>query len=432
MLIIYSDYISPRLEYVCSFLFGEILGQDYLISNKSEDIENTDQPVLVYSTTLKTKYFTIFPHHLLFENEIKDFIPEHKNKGEKTELFPNKGGHFSFDILSASFYLISRYEEYPDFTPDKYNRFSAPNSLAFKLGFLNLPIVNIWAWKLGLDLKEFYPSFTFEIRKPSFKFSIDIDIAWDIRNKGFLRTAGALVRSHILLDYEDISYRLKVLNSKIPDRFDAYEQIRLWHEPEELIMFILVANRSKYDRNINHRNTEFVKLIKQLSDKFELGIHPSYFSSENKRLLSLEKNRLEEIINKTVVCSRQHFLRLRFPETYRSLIHAGITDDYSMVFADQPGFRAGTSYAFDWYDLVYEKHTKLRIHPSCVMDRTLKDYLKLSQTDALNLINEMIDSIKMYGGEFIPIWHNDSINGKGEWAGWDEVYINMLKQARLL
>ena len=103
-----------------------------------------------------------------------------------------------------------------------------------------------------------------------------------------------------------------------------------------------------------------------------------------------------------------------------------------MLFADKPGFRAGTSYLFDWYDLSLEKHTELRIYPSCLMDRTLKDYLKFNQEEANSLINEMLGKINKYGGVFIPIWHNDSIMGKAEWEGWDEVYSKMLKKARQL
>jgi Family of unknown function (DUF7033) len=431
-MIIYSDHISPRFEYVCSFLFGEVLGQQYLLTNNPGDIDNTDQDVLVYSKTVKTKYFTILPHSLLFENEINEFIPDHKNKGKEAELFPNKNGHLSFDILAATFYMISRYEEYLDFEPDKYNRFTAKSSLAFKLGFLREPIVNIWAIRFALAFQNFYPSFKFNKPKPSYLFTIDIDIAWDIRNKGFIRTAGAFLRSHIILDYNDILYRIKVLNSKLPDRFDAYDRIREWHKPEELKIFVLLADRTKYDRNINYRNPEYVKLIRKLSDKYELGIHPSYNSSEKQSLAGIEMKRLEEIIKKPVKISRQHFLRFRFPKSYRMLINAELTGDYSMVFADQPGFRAGTSLPFDWYDLKFDEHTKLRVHPSCLMDRSMKDYLKLNAEESQKLINEILNSIKEFGGVFIPIFHNDSVNGQGEWEGWDKVYVNMLKQARQL
>jgi hypothetical protein len=431
-MIIYSDHISERLEYICSFLFREVLGQQYLLTNKTEDIEKVDQSVLVYSNSLNTRYFTIIPHSLLLEDEIINFIPDHRNSGNEIELFPNEYGHFSFDILSATFYMLSRYEEYQDFEPDKYDRFTAQNSLAFKLGFLKWPIVNIWASKLALALLKFYPSFTFSIPNSSYKFSIDIDIAWDVKNKGFVRATSAFLRSIIKLDLKDVIYRIKVLNNNLPDRFDAYDLILKSHQPEELRIFILLANRNKYDPNIHYQNQEFIRLIKKLSSKYELGVHPSFLSFEKKSLVNLEKKRLEDIVEKPLKASRQHFLRLRFPETYRTLINSELMEDYSMVFADQTGFRAGTSFSFDWYDLKSEKHTKLRIHPACLMDRTLKDYYKLSPDDALSHINEILDNIKDFGGVFIPIWHNDSVKGQGEWEGWDEVYKKMLLKARQL
>ena len=40
-----------------------------------------------------------------------------------------------FDVFSASFYLVSRYEEYLPYVKDMYERFQAENSLAYKHNF---------------------------------------------------------------------------------------------------------------------------------------------------------------------------------------------------------------------------------------------------------------------------------------------------------
>jgi len=75
-------------------------------------------------------------------------------------------------------------------------------------------------------------------------------------------------------------------------------------------------------------------------------------------------------------------LRLNLPDTYRNLIDEDITDDYSMGYAALPGFRAGICSPYNFYDLDIEVETKLRVHPFMVMDGTLKDYMKLTPTDA--------------------------------------------------
>jgi hypothetical protein len=45
-------------------------------------------------------------------------------------------GDLPFDPLAATFYLVSRYEEYLPFIPDEHGRFPAKQSFAFSNGFL--------------------------------------------------------------------------------------------------------------------------------------------------------------------------------------------------------------------------------------------------------------------------------------------------------
>ena len=102
-----------------------------------------------------------------------------------------------------------------------------------------------------------------------------------------------------------------------------------------------------------------------------------------------EKERLENITDKPLLRSRQHYIKLFLPSTYRFLLEIGITDDYSMGFTDEIGFRAGTSHSFQWYDLSNEIETQLKVHPFCVMDVTLKNYLKLTPQQAVEKLNEL-------------------------------------------
>src|SRR4030095_6972305 len=76
------------------------------------------------------------------------------------KAFFNTEGDLPFDIFAASFYLLSRYEEYLPHKRDDYGRYAYENSLAFKEGFLHLPLINIWIedFKNSLQLK--FPSLT--------------------------------------------------------------------------------------------------------------------------------------------------------------------------------------------------------------------------------------------------------------------------------
>ena len=124
----------------------------------------------------------------------------------------------------------------------------------------------------------------------------------------------------------------------------------------------------------------FQKLIQRISKEYEIGIHPSFagFVHGCHGKVIKEKERLEKIVEKKITKSRQHYLNLKFPKTYQNLIKAGITEDYTMGFADQIGFRAGTCTPYYFYDLENETKTDLLIVPFQVMDGTLLHYLKLS------------------------------------------------------
>ena len=165
---------------------------------------------------------------------------------------------------------------------------------------------------------------------------------------------------------------------------------------------------------------KFHILIKSLGDYSEIGIHPSYAAANDLKKLSEETARLSRILNKEITKSRQHFIKLKLPFSYHNLINMDIQEDYSMGFPDQPGFRAGVCTPFNFYDLELENPTPLIIHPFTVMDGSLKDYLKLNNKDSLSLLLQLVDEVKAVGGEFISLWHNESLGGEGRWKGWKE------------
>ncbi len=57
----------------------------------------------------------------------------------------NDNSDLPFDPFAASFYLVSRYEEYLPYQPDQFGRFPAKASVAYQNGFLKKPVVNHYA-----------------------------------------------------------------------------------------------------------------------------------------------------------------------------------------------------------------------------------------------------------------------------------------------
>ncbi len=161
-----------------------------------------------------------------------------------------------------------------------------------------------------------------------------------------------------------------------------------------------------------------------------IGIHPSLRSNDHAGLLKVEYKRYSGILGKAPAISRQHFLILRFPETYRRLIEMGIKEDYSIGYASNPGFRAGTCSPFNFYDLAAENETDLILFPFAVMDVTFRQYLLLTPNEALDRIKRLIAHADAVGGTFISLWHNESLSGEGIWKGWREVFEGMVEEVR--
>jgi hypothetical protein len=120
---------------------------------------------------------------------------------------------------------------------------------------------------------------------------------------------------------------------------------------------------------------------------------------------------------------------LRFPETYRTLIDNDITDDYTMGYSGDVGFRASICTPFYFYDLDREQITNLRVHPFAVMEATLKYYLKIKPEEALKYIAPLVQEAKAVDGVFMSLWHNESLSNIPPWEGWQDVYEQMVKIA---
>jgi hypothetical protein len=136
--------------------------------------------------------------------------------------------------------------------------------------------------------------------------------------------------------------------------------------------------------------------------------------------------RIRSIVPEEITSGRFHFLRLSMPNSYRDLLKAGITEDHSLCYHDEPGFRAGIARPFMFYDLLEERETSLRIFPFQVMDVTLYQYKNLDTDTSKKLIHNIINETRKVGGLFVSLWHNTSLLETAEWQGWREVFESML------
>lgn len=437
MVLIYIKKTSPRLQYIAAFIFNELIKTPYAITSHADSFNKFDGIKLNYTDEkISDEELIIHPHGLLNETgiteqnielfELAGFKAFFRCASEKETTFP-------FDIFAASFYLLSRYEEYLPHEKDKLGRYAHVNSLAYKNNFLNLPLVNIWInyFAEWLQNKRTEGKAELKFYSPGFKFipTYDIDIAYSYLQKGFLRNAGGALRSALKFNINSIAERIKVLRGTQKDPFDNYDWLDELHRQYGLkpIYFFLVAEKNgKYDKNILPQTKVMQQLIKDHAKKYEIGLHPSWQSGDSESILKREKDSLENICAKEIKNSRQHYLRLTLPNTYRRLIDAGITDDHSMGYGSSNGFRASVASSFFWYDIEKEEQTKLRIHPFCYMDSNAIFQQKLLPQDAFKEMMFYYDQCKMAGGTFITIAHNNNLGSDKK--DWRMVYEKFLKE----
>lgn len=431
-MIVFVPKITSRVSFVFELIFNNILGIEIEITDDIQSFKTNHKHKISYGNFFGSEIPYFEAHTLLFERKIyKQQIDIETYKGLPI-FFSNldKNAVLPFDIFASSFYLVTRYEEYLPFEADVHGRFQATESLAYKNNFLMQPLVNQWCEILKNIISEYYPDINFPKKKLNFIPTFDIDSAFKYKNKGFIRNFGGFTKALINRDYAEIKERIQVLSNTISDPFNTLElaiELHKNHENEP-ILFFLLADISKFDKNISHTNSNFRNKIIKMSDYATIGVHPSYYSYNDENLLHEEINRLKDIVNYEPRISRQHFLRLSLPDTYNLLIQNGINQDHTMGYSYTPGFRASICTPFYFYDLIREYKTQLKIFPFALMEGALAKHLKLSVDKALAVVKELLSKVDEVGGTFITAWHNHTLSNDERSGEWLSLYTRILQE----
>lgn len=424
---IYSTDNSPRLEYVAGIILEDILGLSWEIIYDKRRLGN--HPVINYSSDNIKNSFKVSPDSLLFEKGIRlREITVNQWKGLPVFFQTSSDSDLPFDIFAASFFLISRYEEYLEFQPDEFGRFPASSSIAFKNGFLGIPVVDLWAKEMAKTFIKRFQTLAFKRNEYSSLLTIDVDQPFAYLGKGLMRSIGGLFLD-IKNNKNHTGDRYRTLTGRGNDPFKVFEYIfeNVQKNNSDVRFFFPVGDYSKYDKNPSWKNDEYRELIRSIANKYASGLHPSFFAAENTSMINTEAVRLKTILGKEIISSRFHFVRLFMPKSYRSIHKAGIFEDYSMGYPDEPGFRAGIARPYFFYDLSEDNKTSLKIIPFQVMDGTLYKYKHLDPVVSKEIIQKLINETRKVGGLFVSIWHNTSLLDNQEWHDWRGVFEFMLK-----
>jgi hypothetical protein len=412
MVLVLVDDITARIQYTFDFIF-KMRGVEYTLVDSIDAFNEFDGSKLNYSKQNSSNGVSLTPSGLLNETEMW-----HGNLDRvKTEFIDCLSFNGNQDSVASIFYVLTRMEEYNCNSYDDHDRFPFSNSILKKYDWVELAVCDRWASYIIVDLLKI------EIIKSKVEIipTFDIDNTYAYLLKSGKRRVLSKLRDAIKLDKKRIKERKSVEGGE-KDPYDTFDKIiEVGSQFSSAKVFWLTASEGSKDRNVPIENEQHRKLIQRVANSVEVNIHPSYGSFLNASQVKAEKKDLESITGSSIVCSRQHFLRFQLPNSYRGLIEAGIRDDYSMGFAENVGFRSGTARAHKWFDIERNEVTELTLHPFIYMDGTLLEYMSLTPVESTSRIQKLYSEIQDFGGNFIFLWHNETIGEYGKWKGWSQV-----------
>ena len=434
MILIHIQKITPRVLYTFKHICKRMLGIPVRFTSKIEEFIAFEGAKFSYGKHPLGKELYFQSSSLLFEQGINEIVIQVKKWEETVGLFPvsHKESAFPFDVFAATFYLLSRYEEYLPHKKDSYGRFMAEESVAFTHNFLEEPVVDIWVQKFKQVLLEKFPQLVFDSKPFAITPVIIVSQTFAYYQKGIIRTLGGVFKDITNGTITNVIERIKVLLNLKKDPYNTFDFIiKLQKESKKQgSVFFSLGDYSNYEKNVVFNNETHKKLIKHVSDYLQVGTKISFDALDQTGFIKKEKKRMESIIHRPVQQVLCSFFKINLPHVYRSFIELEIFEDYSMGYSGYTGFRAGTCSPFLFYDLDYEIQTPLTVYSFCFAPRNFSAAVK--DEEILLKLDKMIAKIREMNGVFIPMFTNGILGGRDTNRDWKKIlsYVWKIDETR--
>lgn len=421
MLLVYTEKKSSRFDYIAKHIFDRMLGADFEVTTNLEEFIISDEAKISYAKQSIGDEFFIKNFGLLFQKGIDEIEIYMRFWDETPYFFASKNGDLPFDILSASFYLLSRYEEYLPHLKSEHNRYPAEESLAHKNQFLELPLIDIWVKRFRKLLVQKYPDLVFKEKGFRQLSVVEVSSTFAYKHRDILRTLIGFSSDFFSLNFSKITTRFLTLMGLRRDPYDNFDELITFHKENQIpsLFFFLLTELSVFDRGISPNVTAYRTLIKMIADYDAVSVLASYNACYDVPKLKAEREEMIEIINRPVKRIRMSYNRLIIPETYENITDAEYNEDYTMGYFSHPGFRASTCTPFYFYDINLEVQLPIRVNPFCFHSQHLEGVK--NKKDALKIARSLKYQIENVNGKFITVFTNEKL-------GKDEKYRRFYKE----
>ena len=434
-----SGLVQQRIHYVLDFITNHPLNSQK-INFQLENHKPEARLELYYgNNSSEEATFQIPAQQLYFKKQFNSKTPNcneytyHEQKiyavqelKQSTQQFI-LNNQFQLDVFETIFFHISRYEEFvlPATALDQFGRVRAEAQFLVQNSIEKIPVVDrlIYCFLDALNLKPQYKLsdaiMTHDIDGMK-KFTSPLNI--------FKKTAGVLWRQKQWRAVKKlwISY-YQYFTHNAPDPYDVFDWM-LTDNLHKKIIYFLVDGDTKYDSPYPLEGY-FKRVVQQAKSRgYQIGIHPSFNTFKNPKMMSHEIQKLSDSLNQPIHYSRQHYLRFAIQETPAILENLGIQEDSSIGYNDRIGFRCGTGFNYHLYNFSEERPFKFLENPMVMMDYALILEGNFQTNRILNIWNEFLQQNK-YLTSITYLFHNSRFD-----QSWIEniplkkIYLDLIKQ----
>jgi hypothetical protein len=333
--------------------------------------------------------------------------------------------------LSTVFFFLSLWEERRPARTDAHARVLAEDLTA---GHQRLDplVVDRIALRTDQELMRHFPALPASERRFRHVLTVDVDNGLHFSGRPLARALGASARELARGDVRGFAQRWSTRLGLRPDPYAGWPAALAEALPrvDRAIAFVLTRGQGVHDHAAALEHPQYRALLRALPSAVELGLHPSHASGMDAAAVRLERARLAQASGRSVLISRQHFLRMQVPATQRLLLSEGFREDHTLGFHDRTGFRAATCTAFPWYDLEREQATELMCWPFAVMDSALHERMGLDAEQALAEVDRLQQLVRSVQGTFVSVWHDRYLSGYRNFGPWPDVLRKAVQLAR--
>jgi hypothetical protein len=341
------------------------------------------------------------------------------------------------DIVSSSFFMLSRWEEFVNKKRNEHGQFNSHDSYASKNKILERPIVNefsemIWNMlsHLGYDKEKKRKEYTVNITH-----DIDNLVRWNSAKDVFTRIGGDLIRRKSFYSLkETLKSYIKTNIDFANDPWNCYDYLMNISEKNGLLshFFFMSGGKTSYDNRFSIYSSRAKKVITNIIERgHAIGFHPSFNSHLDEKIWADELSALECVAGIKINTGRQHYLRFEAPHTWQIWENNNMAWDSTMGYYGENGFRCGICSPFSVFNILTRRKLLLVEKPLIIMDVTLFEIITNNSYDTnyiYHTIQKFRDIVKKYNGEFTILWHNSSLF-YGNFKKYGEIYEDIIKSA---